>query len=97
MVIANFADEATQDIFDGINSKAARKIPQILWPVIARKLDMVNTAHELKDLASPPGNRLELLKGTWAGFHSIRVNDQYRIVFRCSAGQAHDVQVTDYH
>ncbi len=58
---------------------------------------MVNTAHELKDLASPPGNRLEPLKGTWAGFHSIRVNDQYRIVFRWSVGQTHDVQVTDYH
>jgi proteic killer suppression protein len=96
-VIANFADATTQDIFDGINSKAARKVPQALWSVVVRKLDMVNTAHELKDLASPPGNRLELLKGTWAGFHSIRVNDQHRIVFRWSAGQTHDVQVTDYH
>jgi toxin HigB-1 len=96
-VIANFADATTQDIFDGVNSKAARKILKTLWLVIARKLDMVNTAHELKDLASPPGNRLEALKREWAGFHSIRVNDQYRIVFRWSASQAHDVQVTDYH
>jgi proteic killer suppression protein len=96
-VIATFADATTQDIFDGVNSKVARKIPQFLWSIVVRKLDMVNTAHELKDLASPPGNRLELLTGTWAGFHSIRVNDQYRIVFRWSAGQAHDVQVTDYH
>ncbi|MEW6325642.1 MAG: type II toxin-antitoxin system RelE/ParE family toxin [Nitrospirota bacterium] len=96
-MIANFADATTRDIFDGINSKAARKIPRTLWAVTARKLDMVNTAHELMDLASPPGNRLELLKGEWTGFHSIRVNDQYRIVFRWSAGQAHDVQITDYH
>ena len=96
-MIADFADATTQDIFDGVNSKAARKVPQTLWSVIARKLDMVNTAHELKDLASPPGNRLEPLKGTWAGFYSIRVNNQYRIVFRWSAGQAHGVQATDYH
>ena len=96
-MIASFADATTQDIFDGTNSKTARKIPKVLWPVIARKLDMINTAHELKDLGSPPGNRLEALKGEWAGFHSIRVNDQYRIVFRWSACQAHDVQVTDYH
>ena len=96
-MIANFADATTRDIFDGVNSKAARTIPRILWTAAARKLDMVNAAHELNDLASPPGNRLELLKGKWAGFHSVRVNNQYRVVFRWSAGQAHDVQVTDYH
>jgi toxin HigB-1 len=96
-VIANFADATTRDIFEGLNSKSARKVPQNLWHVIARKLDMVNSAHEVKDLASPPGNRLETLKGKWAGFHSLRVNDPFRIVFRWSAGRAHDVQVTDYH
>lgn len=96
-VIASFADATTQDLFDGLNSKAARKIPKPLWPVIARKLDMINTAHELKDLASPPGNRLEALKGERAGFHGIRVNDQYRIVFRWSAGSVYEVQVADYH
>jgi toxin HigB-1 len=96
-VIASLADATTRDIFDGINSKAARKIPRPLWPVIARKLDILNTAHELIDLASPPGNRLEVLKGKWAGFHSIRINDQYRIVFQWSAGTTHEVRVTDYH
>ncbi len=96
-MIATFSDATTQDLFDGTNSKAARKIPKPLWAVIARKLDMINTAHELIDLASPPGNRLEALKGRWAGFHSIRINDQYRIVIRWSAGNAHKVRVTDYH
>ena len=96
-MIANVADATTRDIFDGVNSKAARKIPQLLWTVAARKLDMVNAAHELNDPASPPGNRLERLTGAWAGFHGIRVDDQYRVVFRWSAGKAHDVQITDYH
>ena len=63
----------------------------------ARKLDLLNAAHALLDLRSPPGNRLELLKGDWAGFHSIRINDQWRIAFRWVEGQAHDVQIVDYH
>jgi toxin HigB-1 len=96
-VIASFADATTRDLFDGLNSKAARKIPKPLWPIIARKLDMINTAHERTDLASPPGNRLEALKREWAGFHGIRINDPYRIVFRWSAGNAYEVRVTDYH
>lgn len=96
-MIVNCADSTTQDLYDGTNSKAARKIPQQLWPVIARKLDVLNAAHELSDLSSPPGNRLQALKGDRKGFHSIRINDQYRIVFRWSEGNAHDVQVTDYH
>jgi antitoxin HigA-1 len=79
-VIAHFSDGTTRDIFGGLNSKSARKIPRSLWPVIARKLDRVNSAHEIKDLASPPVNRLEALKRKWAGFHSIRVKDPYRIV-----------------
>ncbi len=68
-----------------------------LWPVAVRKLDMLNAAHELGDLFAPSGNRLESLKGDLKGLHSIRVNDQYRIVFRWSDGNAHEVRVTDYH
>jgi len=96
-VIASFGDDTTRDIFDGVNSKEARKIPMQLWSVAARKLDMLNTAHELSDLSAPPGNRLEPLKGGLKGLHSIRVNDQYRIIFRWSDGNAHAVRVTDYH
>jgi Plasmid maintenance system killer protein len=65
--------------------------------VVARKLDMLDYAQELRDLGSPPGNRLEALKGRWRGFHSIRVNDQWRVVFRWSDLGPEDVSVVDYH
>ena len=58
---------------------------------------MINAAHELIDLRVPPGNRLEKLKGKWKEFHSIRINDQFRIVFRWSQGAADEVEITDYH
>jgi len=58
---------------------------------------MINAARTLLDLRSPPGNRLEPLRRRWRGFHSIRVNDQWRIVFRWSEGQAYEVRLTDYH
>ena len=96
-MIASFADNVTRDLYDGANSKEARTIPKQLWPIVARKLDLLNAAHALLDLSSPPGNRLEALRGEKKGLHSIRVNDQYRIIFRWSEGNAYDVQVTDYH
>ena len=61
------------------------------------KLDILNSAHALKDLQSPPGNRLEALRGDYAGFHSIRINDQWRIIFQWQDGNVHDVQIIDYH
>lgn len=96
-MILSFADKATEDLFHGENSKDARFLPRELWKVAARKLDMVQAAHELLDLRSPPGNRLEALKGRLAGFYSIRINDQYRIVFKWTGPGAEKVQVTDYH
>ena len=96
-MIVGFGDEATADIFHGDNTKAARRIPIVVWNTACRKLDMLNAAHELRDLAVPPGNRLEALHGKWAGRHSIRMNDQFRIVFRWEDGNAHEVQITDYH
>jgi proteic killer suppression protein len=60
-------------------------------------LDVLNAAQSLEDLKSPPGNRLEALKGDFAGFHSIRINNQWRIVFRWDASNAHDVHIIDYH
>jgi proteic killer suppression protein len=65
--------------------------------VVARKLDMLDYADVLSDLASPPGNRLEALRGELRGLHSIRVNDQWRIVFRWSTSGPVDVDVRDYH
>lgn len=58
---------------------------------------MINAAHALQDLRSPPGNRLEVLRGDLASFHSIRINDQWRIVFRWRGSDAEAVSIVDYH
>ena len=96
-MITGFGDGTAEDIFNGENTKAARRIPVEVWKTASRKLDMLNAAHELRDLMIPPGNRLESLRGTLAGKHSIRINDQFRIVFRWKDGNAHEVRITDYH
>jgi len=95
-MIASFADGATADFFHGVDSARARR-----WSAIGklarRKLDMMNAAAKLDDLKAPPGNRLEALKGDLAGQHSIRINDQWRVVFNWKDGAAHEVKITDYH
>lgn len=96
-MIRSFGDAATEDVFHGRDSRAARRLPRAIWPGIRRKLDVVNAAHVLSDLRSPPGNRLEALKGSRAGRHAIRVNDQFRITFRFEDGNAHEVKCEDYH
>jgi proteic killer suppression protein len=84
-------------LFHGANTKAARAIDKAIWPVVRRKLDMVNAAATLPDLRVPPGNQLEALKGDQAGRFSIRVNQQYRITFRFENDHAFDVRCEDYH
>ena len=96
-MIVSFGDPATADIYHGRRTKKARRLPSDVIQIAVRKLDLVNAAHALLDLRSPPGNKLEALRGDWAGFHSIRVNDQWRIVFQWADGQAHGVQIVDYH
>jgi proteic killer suppression protein len=96
-VIASFDGRATEDLFHGRKSKQARRLAAGAQSVALRKLDMLNAAQSLKDLSSPPGNRLEALRGRLRGYQSIRINDQWRIVFRWVSGDAHDVRVTDYH
>lgn len=96
-MILDFGNQTTEDLFNGSDSKAARRIPVSLWPNAVRKLDMLNAAKDLRDLQSPPGNRLEKLRRSPVGFHSIRVNDQFRIIFRWVDGNARDVRITDYH
>lgn len=96
-MIAPFADRATEVLFQGETGKSIRRIPSDIRQAAVRKLDMVNAAHELQDLRVPPGNRLEALKGELRGKHSIRINDQWRIVFRWKDGDAHEVQIGDYH
>lgn len=96
-MILEFGDQTTEDLFHGHNTKAARRIPSVIWKTACRKLDMLNAAHELRDVSVPPGNRLEALKGKLVGFHGMRINDQFRIVFKWADGNARAVQITDYH
>lgn len=97
-MIGSFANRGTEDLFDGVDSRAARATcPRRLWARVHRKLDQINAARVLKDLAVVPGNRLELLKGDRAGRYSIRVNDQYRVCFEWEESRAEKVEVTDYH
>lgn len=85
-------------MFHGVDSKAAKKVlPMVLGLVGRRKLDMLNAAATVKDLRVPPGNRLEKLKGARAGWWSIRVNDQYRVVFKFDGGNASEVKIEDDH
>lgn len=96
-MIASFLDSGTADLFYGQDTKAARRFPKELWPRIQRKLIILDTAKTLQDLAALPGNRLEALKGTQKGRHSIRVNDQYRLTFRFAGPDCHEVRCEDYH
>jgi proteic killer suppression protein len=96
-VITSFADAATEDLFHGRNTAQVRRFPTEVARPAVRKLDALNAATKLGDLRSPPGNRLEALKGSREGLHSIRVNDQWRIVFRWREQEATDVELTDYH
>ncbi|HEX6386616.1 MAG TPA: type II toxin-antitoxin system RelE/ParE family toxin [Anaerolineae bacterium] len=97
-MIRSFRNAGTEDIFNGKNSKAARRTcPQKLWKVAARKLDQLDSVSALDELRVPPGNRLEALKGDREGQHSIRIKDQYRICFKWLETGPHEVEVTDYH
>lgn len=96
-MIIGYADEATRDVHIGVESRAARRFGADVRAVARRKLDLIGAAADVRDLAVPPGNRLEKLKGRLAGFYSIRVNDQFRIVFKFQAGQASHVQLVGYH
>ena len=97
-MIRSFADRGTADIFDGVETRAARTTrPKSLWPTARRKLDQLNRARDLADLAVPPGNQLERLRGNRIGQYSIRINKQYRVCFRWEYGYADEVEITDYH
>lgn len=97
-MIISFVDQATSDIFNGVDSKNARKaLPIELWKIATRKLDQIDSVVALEELKVPPGNRLEKLSGNRTGQMSIRINDQYRICFRWSEAGAENVEITDYH
>ena len=96
-MIVSFGNRATADLYHGISSSRVRRLPTQVIESALYKLDVLNAAQSLEDLRSPPGNRLEALIGDLAGFHSIRINAQWRIIFRWQESNAHDVQVIDYH
>ena len=93
-MIRGFADKEAKKIWDGTTS---RKLPSDIQQVARRKLRMLNAAATLEDLRVPPANRLEALKGDRKGQHSIRINDQWRICFLWKDGDAHEVEIVDYH
>jgi proteic killer suppression protein len=96
-MIEPFGNALAEDLFYDRKSKSTRSFPNELRRIARRKLLYLHDASDLQDLRVPPGNRLEALKGKLKGFHSIRINDQWRLVFRWSSGQSHDVQIVDYH
>jgi proteic killer suppression protein len=97
-MIRSFADSGTEDVFNGRNTKAARRAcPRDLWGVAARKLDQLDSVEQFEDLRGPPGNRLEALVGDRKGQYSIRINQRYRICFRWSEVGPSDAQIVDYH
>ncbi len=97
-MIRSFKNAVTEHVFNGINSKEARRAcPPRLWKVAARKLDLLDSAETLDDLRVPPGNRLEALRGNRQGQHSLRINERYRICFVWTQTRAEDVEIVDYH
>lgn len=96
-MIQSFDDGATEDVFHGAASRRARCLPQDVWPIIRRKLSMLNASTKVEQLRVPPGNRLEALRGAQRGRWAIRVNDQWRITLRWDGGHAHEVRCEDHH
>lgn len=96
-MIISFGDKVTADVFNGVSNSRVRRLPHQIVENAVIKLDTINSAHNIDDLRSPPGNRLEQLSGNLKGFHSIRINNQWRVIFRWDANNAYDVQIVDYH
>ena len=96
-MIVSFGDRTTEALYHGEAGRLTRALPAAIHRTAVRKLDMLDAATDLNDLRSPPGNRLEALRGHLRGLHSIRINDQWRIVFRWTPNGPTEVRVIDYH
>jgi proteic killer suppression protein len=96
-MIESFGNRLAEDLFYDRRSRATRSFPPELRRVARRKLLYIHDAAELKDLRVPPGNRLESLRGDRKGCHSVRINEQWRVVFRWRGGSAFEVEIVDYH
>ncbi len=93
-MIKEFGNKETEKIWNGIRSK---KLPSEIQNVARRKLRMLNNAFDISDLRIPPANRLEKLKGNLSEYHSIRINNQWKIVFKWLNDDAYEVKIVDYH
>jgi proteic killer suppression protein len=93
-MIESFNSRETERIWHG---EVSRRLPQNIQNVARRKLRMLNAAVNINDLRVPPGNRLEALRGNLAGYYSIRINQQWRIIFQWDNGNCHKVEIVDYH
>jgi len=93
-LIKSFANKETEKIWVGQRSK---KLPNQIQNIARRKLRMINNAQNINDLRIPPANRLEKLKGDFKKYHSVRINDQWRIIFMWKASNAFEVEIIDYH
>ena len=97
-MIVDFCNRGTEDVFNGVDSKAANMAcPKSLWRTACRKLDQLDTVANIDELRAPPGNRLELLRGDRKGQYSIRINDQYRVCFFWTDTGPSAVEIIDYH
>ena len=96
-MIVSFGDRATEDLYHNRPTSRARRFPPDIVGLALVKMDMLNGAAAVLDLRSPPGNRLEALKGSLKGYRSIRVNERWRLVFRWEGNDAHEVRLVDFH
>jgi toxin HigB-1 len=96
-MIVSFSDDATEYLYHGRTTHHVRRFPPVIIRPALRKLDMLNAADRINDLREPPGNRLEALKGKFEGYHSIRLNDQWRIIFQWKENNVYRVSIVDYH
>lgn len=93
-MIKTFKSKETEKVWEG---KSSKKLPSEIQQIARRKLRMINNSIDINDLRIPPSNRLEKLSGNLKSYHSIRVNDKWRIMFIWKQGHAFDVQIIDYH
>ena len=96
-MIRGFGNQLAEDLYYDRKTKATRSFPPELRRIARRKILFLHDAAELRDLRSPPGNKLEALRGDRKGSHPIRINDQWRVVFVWKGSDAYEVEVVDYH
>lgn len=96
-MIMDFASNLAQDVYDGTNSRHARKLPRNLHKKAVRLLDQLNSVTKIETLRVPPSNKLSKLSGNLSGYWRVKIDKQWAIIFKWSKGNAYDVDIVDYH